>query len=224
MQVNEFSLVARPRKWLNDAAKEHHYMHRAVHPKSCPFGWALNWNGSFVRPDGKPNAFIIYASIHYTRLKGQFGYDGLPTRWQVLSLARLWIHPDFQAGGSLYSPSIVPGFVDRKGVFRSTLATEIIRSSIEQVQQRWIEVHPPRFPDQPYHIRKIISYADTEFFSGAIYRAFGFREIGRTVSQKRHKGSRGQGIGNHELICFVYDLPEPNWIYQPAQLTLELEA
>lgn len=220
--MNGFDLMVQSRDWLNIAAELYHYMHRCVHPKSCPFGWSLNWQGNTLRPDGRPNAFIIYASIHYTRLKNQFGYEGLPTRWQVLSLARLWIHPDFQASGKLYDSNILPGFTDRKGVFRSTLATEIMRLSLEQVQRRWIEVHPPRFPDQPYHIRKIISYADTEFFSGSIYRAFGFKEIGRTISQKRHKGSRGPGMGEHELICFVYDLPEPSWSYEPIQLEMPL--
>ena len=49
-----------------------------------------------------------------------------------------------------------------------------------------------------------------------------FREAGRTVSQKRHKNSRGPGMGQTELIRFIYDLKVPNWTYQPQQLRLNL--
>lgn len=220
--MNHFNLVEKPRDWLNDMAMRHHYMHRKVHQRSVPFGWALSWNGNILRPDDRPCGFIVYASIHYVRLHGEFGYEGLPTKWQVLSLARLWIHPDFQRGGELYNDGIVPGYVDRKGVWRSTLATEIIKDSLGLVQVRWLQVHPPRYIEQPYHIRKIISYADTRYFNGTIYRAAGFRELHRTKSQKRHKNTRGVGMENAELICFAYDLPEPNWSYIPAASQLEL--
>ena len=75
----------------------------------------------------------------------------------------------------------------------------------------------PRFLDQPYHILKVISYADTRYHQGIIYRAANFRESGRTISQKRHKNSRGPGMGKSELICFIYDLKKPNWDYEPLQ-------
>lgn len=219
--MSSFSLIEKSGDWLNGVTTEHHYMHRSIHQRSCPFGWALSWNGETRRPDGKPNGFIVYSSIHFTRLRGEFGYPDLPTKWQVLSLARLWLHPDFQRGGGLFSPDILPGFVDRKGVWRSRLATEcVILPSLQMTQGRWLGVHPPRFLDQPYHIVKIISYCDTRYFDGAIYRAAGFRESGRTISQKRHKNTRGAGMDGSELIRFIYDLPEPVWLYQPAQMEL----
>lgn len=215
-----FTLVEKSDDWLNGVATEHHYMHRPVHQRAVPFGWAVEWNGETMRPDGRPNGFIVYCSIHYTRLKGEFGYPGLPTKWQVLSLARLWLHPDFQTGGALFSPDVLAGFIDRKGVFRSTLATDIIKQSFQMVQSRWLEVHPPKFLDEPYHILKIISYADTRYFGGAIYRAAGFRDTGRTISAKRHRNTRGDGMDGAELIRFIYDLPEPVWFFQPTQMQL----
>jgi hypothetical protein len=213
-----FSLVEKDADWLNVVATEYHYMHRPVHQRAMPFGWAVGLSGQLHRPDGRPNGFIVYSSIHFTKLRGEFGYPGLPTKWQVLSLARLWLHPDFQKGGALFSPDVVPGFFDRKGAFQSTLATDIIKQSFGLVQSRWLEIHPPRFLDEPYHILKVISYADTEYFSGGIYRAAGFRDTGRTVSQKRHKNTRAAGMDGHELIRFIYDLPEPTWFYQPLQM------
>lgn len=183
------SLVKKSASWLNRVATEHHYMHRPVHQKSVPFGWGVVFDGEECQPDGKPSGMIMFASIHYTRLSGEFGYDGLPTKWQVLSLARLWLHDNLPHNSE----------------------TCVIAKALRMVQRRWLEVHPPRFPDQPYHVLKIISYTDTRFHAGTIYRAANFRETGRTVSQKRHKNSRGEGMDGAELIRFIYDLDVPRW-------------
>jgi hypothetical protein len=192
------SLIEQPAEWLNEMAVLYHYMNRPIHQKACPFGWAVKFDGELFHPDGTPNGFIIFASIHYTRLNGEFGYPGLPTKWQVLSLARLWLHNDLPRNSE----------------------TCVIAKAIKLVQKRWLDVHPPKFLDQPYHVVKIISYADTRYHDGTIYRAANFRETGRTVSQKRHKNSRGEGMGEAELIRFIYDLKKPNWDYQPLQLSL----
>lgn len=175
------------RIWLNAMATTHHYMHRPIHARAVPFGWAVRFDGELYQPDGKPSGFIIFASIHYTRLRGQFGYPGLPTKWQVLSLARLWLHDNLPHNSE----------------------TVVIAKSLKQVQRRWLEVHPPVDWTQPYQIRKIISYSDCRYHTGTIYRAANFREIGRTVSASRHKNTRGSGMDGAELICFVYDLDEP---------------
>lgn len=182
-------LIPQPKSWLNDAAEKYHYMHRPIHPRASPFGWGVSFDGNLHHGDGSPNGFIMFASIHYTKLKKEFGYEGLPTKWQVLSLARLWLHDDLPKNS----------------------ATVVISKALKLVQARWLEVHPPRFPDEPYHILKVISYADTGYHKGTIYRAANFREYGRTKSQSRHK-SRGTGSGN-ELICFIYDLQEPRWSF-----------
>lgn len=174
---------------LNALATEYHYMHRPVHQRAVPFGWQIKFDGSLTRPDGAPSGFIIFASIHYTRLRGEFGYPDLPTKWQVLRLARLWLHDDLPHNSE----------------------TVVIAKALKLVQRRWLEVHPPRFPDQPYHVRKVISYSDTTYHTGTIYRAANFREVSRVRSQKRHVNSRGPGMNDAELICFVYDLPEPRW-------------
>lgn len=188
-------LIRKPAEWLNAMATEYHYMHRPIHQKSCPFGWAVKFDGEMFQPDGKPSGFIVFASIHFTRLGGEFGYPGLPTKWQVLSLARLWLHDNLPRNSE----------------------TRTIALSLKRVQKRWLDVHPPKFLDEPYHVRKIISYADTRYHDGTIYRAANFRESGRTVSQKRHKNSRGPGMGEAELIRFIYDLKKPNWNYEPLQ-------
>ena len=197
------SLVSADRDVLNALAMEHHYMHRAVHQRSCPFGWSVSFDGETLRSDGKPCGFLIFASIHYVRLGGEFGYPDLPTKWQVLSLARLWLHDDLPRNSET---CVLGKCLHQSGHERLAL-----------VQSRWLEVHPPRYLDEPYHIRKVISYADTRYHEGTIYRAANFRESGRTVSQKRHKNSRGPGMGEAELIRFIYDLEKPKWDYVPVQ-------
>ena len=109
--------------------------------------------------------------------------------WQVLCLSRLWLHDNLPHNSE----------------------TCTIGKTLKLVQRRWLEVHPPRDLNQPYHVRKIISYADTRYHNGTIYRAANFREAGHTQSRKRHKNTRGPGMDGAELIRFVYDLPRPRW-------------
>lgn len=170
-------------------ATKYHYMKRPIHPRACPFGWGVIFDDEAFRPDGKPAGFIIFASVHFTRLKGEFGGEGLPSHWQVLNLARLWLHDDLPRNSE----------------------TCTMAKALKLVQRRWLEVHPPIFPDEPYHIVKIISYANTRFHSGTIYRAANFRLSGETISQKRHKNTRTPGMDGDTLLRFIYDLPEPRW-------------
>ena len=190
---DRITLVQKPRRWLNQMAAKYHYMHRPIHCRACPFGWGVEFDGNLSMPDGTPAGFIIFASVHFAKLADEFGEPGTPSHWQVLSLARLWLHDDLPHNSE----------------------TCTIAKALKKVQRRWLEVHPPRFPDEPYHIRKIISYADTHFHTGTIYRAANFRLSGETVTQARHK-TRGTSSG-HVLLRFIYDLPEPRWEWEGAK-------
>lgn len=186
---NRIKLVPKSRRWLNDQAEKYHYMHSRVHPKSCPFGWAVEFDGELYQENDTPSGFIIFSSIHYTKLKNEFGYDGLPTKWQVLSLSRLWLHDNLPRN----SESVT------------------ISKALRKIQRRWIQVHPPRFPDEPYHIRKVISYADTGVgHEGTIYKATNFRFTGQSFSPRQENGTRGKGTGTY-LNRYIYDLDKPDW-------------
>lgn len=174
------------KRWLNDAAVEHHYMHRKVHDRACPFGWRVKFDGLDTMPDGKPCGFIMFCSVHFIKLRGEFGYPGLPTKWQVLSLARLWLNDDMP----------------------KMSASCVIAKSHKLVQSRWLEVHPPKYLDQPYEIQKIISFADNEYHKGTVYKAAGYRLAGKTVSKRRHHNTRGIGMDGHTLTRYIYDLPK----------------
>lgn len=96
------------------------------------------------------------------------------TNWQILNLARVWINPDFQHGGLSYRPDILPGFVDRKGQFRSTLASDILRAAMQIIGFEYIKVRRPCYLEEPYQIDWLLSYCDITLHKGTIYAASGF--------------------------------------------------
>jgi hypothetical protein len=106
---------------------------------------------------------------------GRAEYD----RWTILNLARVWLHPSVQRGGAFYSPELLPGYTDRRGVWRSTLASTVIELALARVGYDYLRTHPPCFPDEPYQIKVVLSYCDTTKHKGTIYRAAGF-ELART--------------------------------------------
>ena len=97
------------------------------------------------------------------------------TRWQVLNLARVWLSPAVQAGGAWYEPDLLPGFVDRNGTWRSTLASTAIRMAVQRIGFDYLMRRPPCFLDEPYEIRWLLSYCDTRLHRGVIYAAAGFQ-------------------------------------------------
>lgn len=101
------------------------------------------------------------------------------TRWQVLNLSRVLIYPEWQRGGEYCNPKGVPGFTDRRGVFRSTLASSILYLAAERAGFEYLTHRPPCFLDEPYEIRWLLSYCDTAKHRGTIYQAAGW-ELYRT--------------------------------------------
>lgn len=96
------------------------------------------------------------------------------TQWQVLNLARVWIHPAFQNGGACYDNEYLPGFIDRKGRFQSTLASAILKQTITVIGYEYLMVRPPVWIDDPFEIQWLLSYCDTNLHKGTIYKTAGF--------------------------------------------------
>ena len=93
---------------------------------------------------------------------------------------------------------------------------------LRRVQGDWLKHHPPRYPDEPYHIRLIMAYADRAVgHEGTIYRAANFELWGQTNNTRRRHTTRGEDDGNVKLI-YVYRLQEPRWKYEPPQIALPL--
>lgn len=155
---------------------DRHYLHKPVDARCSVEGYRLYDNIHqriagwllFGRPQATRCA-DWYGSVDDVRL----GYCEV-TRWQVLNLARVLIHPDYQAGGALYSPDILPGFIDRRGVWRSTLASSMIEMALDRVGYDYLTRRPPCFLEEPYQIEWVLSYCNTHLHRGVIYRAAGF--------------------------------------------------
>jgi hypothetical protein len=98
------------------------------------------------------------------------------SRWEVLNLARLYIRPELQDGGPWCRSGIVPGFIDRHGCWRSSLATTVIGMAIQCVVSDYLLCYSPVFLDQPYQLVDLLSYCDPkQGHQGAVYRHAGFR-------------------------------------------------
>ncbi len=152
--------------WAQRTVTASHYLHQPVDPRARPMVYVL-------RHEGTRMGLIMLGIPHATRCGGWWGYPGLPTQWQVVDLCRIYIHPYYQPGEyGVYTrePGVVPGFVDRKGAFRATVATWAIGEVLQRVQADRVRLWPPVYPSEPYHIELGISYSDPKFHKGTIYK------------------------------------------------------
>lgn len=156
-----------------------HYLRKRVDPRCSVEGYAVGLAGMAVGVLllGRPQATACYP--WYGSVSDVAGGRAEVTRWQVLNLARVYFDPCVQPGGFLYGPAFTPGFHDRRGVWRSTLASATLAALAERVVLDYLVARPPCFLDEPYELRWLLSYCDTRLHRGVIYRAAGF-ELWRT--------------------------------------------
>lgn len=156
---------------------DHHYLHSPVLGRACPEGWG-------VRMRTAPGAigYLLVARPQATACYPWYGSvadvergRAEVTRWQVLNLARVWLEPVAQQGGVLHERRRVPGYVDRRGVWRSTLASEALRALVQVVGFEYLLARPPVFLEEPYEVRYLLSYCDSSQHRGVIYQAAGFQ-------------------------------------------------
>jgi hypothetical protein len=179
---------------VREHCEQQHYLHRYPDPRSLPFGYILQVAGEQYAADGRLHGLVVMKKPQHHQQRGLFGYPGMPTSWQVLDLARVWIHPALQQHSGGHALCIFSQFVSRV---------------LRRVQWDWLDHHPPRYPDQPYHIEVVISYCDLEHHDGTAYRASGFRWNG--FSEDRTK----------EVYYRRLRKPLKSWLpTRPAQLPL----
>lgn len=177
-----------------------HYLRKPVDVRSMPEAYevrlpqrpgprASRWPAGPTR--NGPLGYLIVGRPEATRTKGWYGsIDDVAagwapvTRWQVLNLARVWLHPSVQPGGAFHGPVHLPGFIDRRGAFRSTLASEVVLTLAARVVRDYLVRRPPCFLEEPYELRWLLSYCDTRLHRGTVYRAAGF-ELYRTELERR---------------------------------------
>lgn len=161
------------------AIRDRHYLRKMPDPRTSIEAYVVHLNihqvGALVF--GRPEA--TRCADWYGSVEDQLAGRCEVTRWQVLNLARVWLHPAYQAGGEYCTPECVPGFVDRRGQFRSTLASAVLRSAVETIGSDYLQYRPPCFLDEPYQIDWLLSYCDTLKHRGTIYQSAGW-ELYRT--------------------------------------------
>lgn len=136
-----------------------HYLHRWPDPRSLPFSYRLLVDGQAVDGDGMPWGIVVFKKPQHHQQRGLFGYKGLPTSWQVLDLARVWINPQLQKKQNGHSLCIF---------------SQMVSLCLRRVQVDWLAHHPPVYPDEPYHVEVIISYCDRDHHEGTAYKACSF--------------------------------------------------
>ena len=180
---------------LKDCIIFNHYLHRWPDPRSLPFAYRLIVDDSLAAADGWPHGIVVFKKPQHHKQQGLFGYKGLPTAWQVLDLARVWVHPSWQRreenGHSL------------------SMFSRMVSRALKRVQRDWLEHHPPRFPELPYHIELVISYCELKHHEGTAYRASNFQKVGKTSD------------GTKEL--YAYRLKKPRWNWTPARHKMPIQ-
>jgi hypothetical protein len=157
-----------------------HYLHKRVDPRCSVEGYAVRVAGRDVGVFilGRAQATACYP--WYGSVADVLSGRAEVTRWQVLNLARVYFDPIVQPGGALHEA--VPGFRDRRGVWRSTLPSSAIAALADRIVVEYLAARPPCFMDEPYELRWLLSYCDTRLHRGALYRAAGF-ELWRTNAE-----------------------------------------
>lgn len=170
------------RAWAERVILNNHYLHTMPDPRTSYEMYTIG-----LHSDHMPLAFstvagvLVFGRAEAQRCRDWYGSveqmvkcQCEVTRWQVLNLSRVWIDPHFQPGGMWCRQGYGPGYVDRHGIWRSTLASTAINIAARMIGYDYLVHRPPVYLDEPYEIRWMMSYCDTRLHQGTIYRAAGF--------------------------------------------------
>jgi len=175
IQVQRTSLT-----WANSICRQFHYLKTGVSGYACPFAYRIMLDDAVA-------GIIIVGTPFARRLKNEYGYPNECSCWEVLQLYRFWIIPALQQQS-------VPDSTGKPHTL--AIGSCAMGKLIKQVETDWLEHHPPQNSDQPYRIRKLITYSDSTLHSGTLYKSSGFR----------HDASQCGTSKN--LDRWIYDLPE----------------
>lgn len=174
--------------WAQAHVTAHHYLHTPVDVRCSPIAYIVSWHqdGGLSQAVGclivgRPESTRCYdGGLTYGSQADVAAGRAQYNRWEVLNLARVWLSPIVQPGGALHGPAYgLPGYTDRRGVWRSTLASWAIDQALARVGFDYLQARPPVDCSYPYQIRALLSYCDRRLHRGTIYRAAGF-QLART--------------------------------------------
>lgn len=176
-------------KWAQATVKKHHYLHTQMHSASRPEGYAVMLAGQRVGCllFGWPQAQRCLD--WYGDVEGKQAGRYECSRWEVINLGRVYLDPSVQAGGVWCHPDFLPGFRDRRGVWRSALASTVIEMALKRIVADYLVARPPCFVEEPYQLAWCLSYCQTRkllppgqigplelLHRGTIYQESGFEQ------------------------------------------------
>jgi hypothetical protein len=169
--------------WAQATVTRWHYLRTPVDGRCALEGYAVHladWGRVGLLLVGRPEAQRCYP--WYGSVDDVAAGRATCSRWEVLNLARVWLDPRFQRGGAYVHAA--PGYTDRRGAWRSTLASTALGLLAAQVGLDYLLRRPPCFLAEPYQLRFLLSYCDPtathhtprgwQTHHGTIYQASGF--------------------------------------------------
>jgi len=154
-------------RWAQEQVTAHHYLHHPVDVRCRPLAYLVQW-------DDQPMGCLIFGRPEATRVTGWYGSvedvtaGRCPlTRWQVLNLARVWLHQDLQAGGRCHVPNA---------------ASWAIGQALRVVGFDFLIHRPVVWMEEPYEIRECLSYCNANLHRGTLYRASNFQLVRTNAS------------------------------------------
>lgn len=173
---NQFELKLIDHNFFNKWQMERHYLHRPI-VRSKLLAHGIFVNECLV-------GGLLWATVHFTKKKGLFGYEGLPDKWEVLMLARFYLE---DGCGVIASSALSESIGNGSGKGRRAGKKRGWR-----LQEDWCRQHPPKFPENPFVPRLLVSWSDTKYgHVGTIYKSSGWRQFDETKCNTSRNGERG---------------------------------
>jgi hypothetical protein len=150
--------------WAQRQVSEHHYLHNPVDSRCSVLGYLVMLDGYRVGCllFGRPEATRCYSGgLTYGSQVDVRSSRAYFDRWEIINLARVWLSPRVQLGGSDYIPCA---------------ASQVIGAALKRVVVDYLHAYPPVYPEEPWQLQMCLSYCDTRQLGhhGTIYRAAGF--------------------------------------------------
>jgi hypothetical protein len=211
--VGDTSVELVDSKEMNAWLTKVHYLHRPV-IRSKLLAYA-------VCQDGRRIGGMLWATPPFTKKKKLIGQGQPYDKWETVILARMYLRPD---------ADIKPSWALSQAI--GTAGRKNRRHKGWRIQQDWVMAFPPRFPENPFVPRLLLSWSDTGLYTvdhcvkcgdrhignhqGVIYKASGWEFWDESYST----GTRSQqGPGDIERDdtlpkrCWILKLPENNHAY-----------
>lgn len=186
--VLQLALEDNERRWARSVWLNDHYMGQGINGRGSPETHMVIREEGKITDDGfvadrrDRVGIITFSRMQSSYCRGWYGsYEqvaaGLAkqSQWEMLSLARFWLDPRLQDESH-------PWYIEY-------VASQILSKSLLTIVYDYLVLHPPAFPLLPWEIKEIISYCNSDLFTGALYTACGFTLARENTSGKR-KGLR----------------------------------